>query len=38
VEAAGAAEARRVVEELCSRLLANPVIEDTAVSITASAP
>ena len=28
----------RVVEELCSRLLANPVIEDTAVSITASAP
>ncbi|MGO9657756.1 MAG: phosphoribosylformylglycinamidine synthase subunit PurS [Acidimicrobiales bacterium] len=38
VEAVGAAEARRVVEELCSRLLANPVIEDTAVSITAGAP
>ena len=29
VEAPGRAEARRVVEELCSRLLANPVIEDT---------
>ncbi len=38
VEAPGEGEARRVVEELCSRLLANPVIEDTTVSITAPAP
>jgi phosphoribosylformylglycinamidine synthase len=37
VEASEEAEARGVVEELCSRLLANPVIEDTAVSITAKA-
>jgi phosphoribosylformylglycinamidine synthase len=37
VEAADEAGARRLVEELCSRLLANPVIEDTAVSITAKA-
>jgi len=35
VEASGESEARRVVEELCSRLLANPVIEGTTVSITA---
>jgi phosphoribosylformylglycinamidine synthase len=38
VEAPGALEARRVVEEMCSRLLANPVIEDTIVSITAKVP
>lgn len=37
VEAADETDARRVVEDLCSRLLANPVIEDTAVSITAKA-
>jgi phosphoribosylformylglycinamidine synthase PurS subunit len=30
VEAADEAAARRQVDELCSRLLANPVIEDTA--------
>ena len=36
VEAPEAAEARRVVEQLCARLLANPVIENTTVSITGS--
>ena len=38
VEASAEGEARRVVDELCSRLLANPVIEDTTVSITAPGP
>jgi phosphoribosylformylglycinamidine synthase subunit PurS len=38
VEACDESEARRAVQELCSRLLANPVIEDTTVSITAKAP
>ena len=33
VEAADEAAARRQVDELCSRLLANPVIEDTQVSV-----
>ena len=31
VEAADAAAARRQVDELCERMLANPVIEDTEV-------
>ena len=38
VEAADAAAARRQVDELCSRLLANPVIEDTAVSLGEPGP
>ena len=33
VEAADEAAARRQVDELCERLLANPVIEDTAVTL-----
>lgn len=33
VEADDAAAARRQVDELCQRLLANPVIEDTTVSL-----
>ena len=33
VEAADEAAARRQVDELCQRLLANPVIEDTEVRI-----
>ena len=33
VEADDEAAARRQVDELCSRLLANPVIEDTQVSL-----
>jgi len=33
VEAADAAAAGRQAEELCQRLLANPVIEDTTVSL-----
>ncbi len=33
VEAVDEAAARRQVDELCQRLLANPVIEDTAVSL-----
>lgn len=33
VEAADEAAARRQVDELCQRLLANPVIEDTSVTI-----
>ena len=33
VEAADEAAARRQVDELCSRLLVNPVIEDTQVSV-----
>jgi phosphoribosylformylglycinamidine synthase len=33
VEAVDEAAARRQVDELCQRLLANPVIEDTAVTI-----
>ena len=38
VEAADAAAARRQVDELCSRLLANQVIEDTAVSLGEPGP
>ena len=33
VEASDEAAARRQVDELCERLLANPVIEDTAVTL-----
>jgi phosphoribosylformylglycinamidine synthase len=33
VDATDAEAARRQVDELCERLLANPVIEDTAVTI-----
>ena len=33
VEAADAAAAGRQADELCQRLLANPVIEDTSVSV-----
>jgi phosphoribosylformylglycinamidine synthase PurS subunit len=36
VEASDDQEARRVVEELSERLLANPVIEDASVSIIAA--
>ncbi len=36
VEAPDDEEARRIVEELSGRLLANPVIEDAAVSIIAT--
>lgn len=35
VEAAGEGEAHRLVDELCSRLLANPVIETSSVSLAA---
>jgi len=38
VEAADAAAAGRQVDELCQRLLANPVIEDTTVSLGEPAP
>lgn len=38
VEAADAAAARSQVDELCARLLANPVIEDTMVSVGEPAP
>jgi phosphoribosylformylglycinamidine synthase len=38
VEATDESAARRTVRELCSRLLANPVIEDTTVSIIAKGP
>lgn len=34
VEAPDEAEAHRIVGELCSRLLANPVIENTSISVT----
>jgi len=34
VEAPDGAAAHRVVEALCARLLANPVIEDASISIT----
>jgi phosphoribosylformylglycinamidine synthase PurS subunit len=37
VEAADEAAARALADELCQRLLANPVIEDTAVSVGAPA-
>ena len=33
VEAAGEAEARQQVEAMCERFLANPVIEDVAISL-----
>jgi phosphoribosylformylglycinamidine synthase subunit PurS len=36
VQAEGEAEARRVVEDMCARLLANPVIETAAVSLSAA--
>jgi phosphoribosylformylglycinamidine synthase len=36
VEAPDEPEAHRVVKELCSRLLANPVIEDASISISPS--
>lgn len=35
VEAPGPDEAERVVQDLCSRLLANPVIEASTVSLSA---
>ena len=35
VDAPDEGEARRVVGELCARLLANPVIEDASVSVPA---
>ncbi len=38
VEAADETAARRQVDELCQRLLANPVIEDTEVFLGESAP
>ena len=38
IEADDEAAARRQVEELCHRLLANPVIEDTEVFLGESAP
>ena len=38
VEAADEAAARRQVDDLCQRLLANPVIEDTEVYLGQSAP
>jgi phosphoribosylformylglycinamidine synthase len=38
VEAADAAAAQVQVDELCSRLLANPVIEDTTVSLGEPVP
>ncbi|MBA3655131.1 MAG: phosphoribosylformylglycinamidine synthase subunit PurS [Actinobacteria bacterium] len=34
IEASDAANARGEVEEMCDRFLANPVIEDTEVTIT----
>jgi phosphoribosylformylglycinamidine synthase len=33
VEAADAAEAERLVQELCARLLTNPVIEGSSISV-----
>jgi phosphoribosylformylglycinamidine synthase subunit PurS len=38
VEAADEVGARQVVEEMCARLLANPVIESSAISLFALAP
>jgi phosphoribosylformylglycinamidine synthase subunit PurS len=38
LEAPDDEEARRVVEELCARLLANPVIEDASVTIFRAQP
>ena len=37
VSAADAAEARSVTEQMCERLLANPVIEDTRIELRATA-
>lgn len=37
IEAADEATARAEVEDLCARFLSNPVIEDVAVSLSASA-
>ena len=37
IEASDEATARARVEDLCQRFLANPVIEDTSISITAVA-
>lgn len=36
IEAADEAAARAEVDDLCHRFLSNPVIEDTAVSVTAA--
>lgn len=38
VESAGADAARREVEEMCERLLANPVIESYTVTVSEIAP
>jgi phosphoribosylformylglycinamidine synthase len=38
VDAADAEEAQSVVEAMCARLLANPVIEGSSISITPPAP
>ncbi len=38
VDAKGAAEARAAAEEMCRRLLANPVIHDYSISVEATAP
>ncbi len=38
VAAADADEARRTAQELCQRLLTNPVIEDAHVEVSAAAP
>jgi len=38
VDARDDVEARRLVGELCARLLANPVIEDAAISVLAAQP
>ncbi|HUC15438.1 MAG TPA: phosphoribosylformylglycinamidine synthase subunit PurS [Acidimicrobiales bacterium] len=38
VDAPEEGEARRVVKELCARLLANPVIEDATITVLQEAP
>jgi phosphoribosylformylglycinamidine synthase PurS subunit len=38
VEAADEDEAVRIVDDLCTRFLTNPVIEDAAVSVLATSP
>ncbi len=38
VEAAGPDEARRTVEDLCRRLLTNPVIEDAVIDVRPAPP
>ncbi len=37
VDAAGEADARGTVEEMCKRLLTNPVIEDSAITVSPAA-